>query len=224
MRAADRASVDRLFIITLTVLGGLVSSSAALGQTTAPAPSNEDCQTCHSEGSTAPAVFAKSTHAPLACVDCHTDLASTTEFPHPEKLKPASCVTCHEETVTRFQDSIHEEGRRRLGLAMAPTCSGCHGTHDILPKTDSASRVHVMRVARTCWRVSRRDRERVPTGASTPSACARPALPRRRAQPVIRHTRFAAPTPRLFSSTSFRSAARATSRRSGPTATRSTAR
>jgi predicted CXXCH cytochrome family protein len=149
-RNAHCASVDRLFIITLTVLVALVSSSAALGQATASVPSNEDCQTCHSEGSTAAAVFTKSTHASLACVDCHADLATTTEFPHPEKLKPAACVTCHEGTVAKFQDSIHEEGRRRLGLAVAPTCSGCHGTHDILAKTDSASRVHPLRVAGTC--------------------------------------------------------------------------
>ena len=83
------------FIIALTVLVGFVSSSAALGQTTASVPSNEDCQTCHSEGSTASAVFAQSTHASLACVDCHTDLATTTEFPHPEKLSllPVSRVT-----------------------------------------------------------------------------------------------------------------------------------
>jgi hypothetical protein len=121
----------------------------ASGQTAAP-PSNEECQACHSEGSTAPAVFSQSTHAPLSCVDCHADLATTTEFPHPEELRPAACRTCHDEAGRQYQDSIHEEGRRRLGLVVSPSCSHCHGSHDILPKSDSGSRVHATKVAATC--------------------------------------------------------------------------
>src|SRR5512145_2069553 len=60
------------------------------------APANGDCLACHEDDSAAradgrpvvvkPATFEKSIHGSLSCVDCHADLAKTSEFPHPEKL------------------------------------------------------------------------------------------------------------------------------------------
>jgi len=38
-------------------------------------------------------VFADSKHGPLACVDCHKDLATLQEFPHPEKLAKVWVIT-----------------------------------------------------------------------------------------------------------------------------------
>jgi hypothetical protein len=146
---ADWPAVDQLVTraLLLTVLTG---SASAAAQTPPAAPSNEDCQACHSEGSTAPVVFAQTVHQPLACVDCHADLATVTEFPHPEKLKPVDCGVCHTDEGAQYQDSIHEEGRIRLGLVVTPTCSRCHGTHDILPRQNPASRVHATKVSATC--------------------------------------------------------------------------
>jgi nitrate/TMAO reductase-like tetraheme cytochrome c subunit len=136
--------VNQRFALALIVGAALVSAPARAQ--TSPAPSNEDCQACHSEGSTAPSVFAQSVHAPLGCIDCHADLAKTTEFPHAENLKPPICATCHEDVVAQYQDSIHEEGRN----GTAPTCATCHSAHSIR-RTDTANfQLDVIQECGTC--------------------------------------------------------------------------
>jgi hypothetical protein len=77
------------------------------------APTTQDCQTCHDDAAlvrssgTSVAIagkaFADSVHGALACVDCHRDLASQTEWPHPEKLAKVSCASCHEELVAKYE-------------------------------------------------------------------------------------------------------------------------
>src|SRR5512141_2532690 len=70
---------------------------------------NSECMDCHEAEFTPrkkgqapewigvkPEVFAKSVHAKLNCVDCHTSIEET---PHPSKLPPAQCATCHEKAA-----------------------------------------------------------------------------------------------------------------------------
>jgi len=135
--------------LMVVVLAGAVSVAA---QTPRASPSNDECQACHGDGPSGTERFAQSVHGALACVDCHADLATIREFPHAEHVKAVDCGGCHQDASAQYRDSIHEEGRSRLGLAVAPTCSGCHGTHDILSKTNPASRVHATRVPATCGR------------------------------------------------------------------------
>ena len=97
--------------LIVVVLAGAVSAAAPAPPAS---PSNDDCQACHSEGPTAPAVLAQSVHHALACVDCHADLATITEFPHADTLKAVDCGTCHHDAITQYRDSIHDEGRTRL--------------------------------------------------------------------------------------------------------------
>ena len=70
-------------------------------------PANDDCLACHGDADAkrangtpvavdAPA-FAASKHGPMACVDCHADLATLTEFPHPDTLKKVNCASCHDD-------------------------------------------------------------------------------------------------------------------------------
>jgi len=126
-------------------------------------PPNDDCLACHGDPSTtradgrsvavAPESFAKSVHGTLdmACVDCHADLAKTTEFPHPDRLAPVNCATCHEDAVKAFDASVHAAARQGSGSTGA-TCVDCHGMHDILPKSDPQSRTYHLNVAATCER------------------------------------------------------------------------
>jgi hypothetical protein len=51
-----------------------------------------------------PAIFSVSTHARLACVDCHADLAAVAEFPHPDKLATVNCASCHDAEGTTCHD------------------------------------------------------------------------------------------------------------------------
>jgi nitrate/TMAO reductase-like tetraheme cytochrome c subunit len=128
-------------------------------QTAARPPANEDCLTCHGD----PAVkrddgrsvavdarqFETSIHGPMACVDCHADLAKA-EFPHEAKLAKVNCGSCHEDIAGKFRDSIHFWVKERAGLVSAPSCADCHGTHDTKSHTDRTSRVYRDSIPGTC--------------------------------------------------------------------------
>jgi hypothetical protein len=96
-------------------------------------------------------VFADSKHGPLACVDCHKDLATLQEFPHPEKLAKVACASCHDEEGAKYHDSIHAFAKEKAGLTgAAPACADCHGTHDIRGTDDKAGRVFRANIPATC--------------------------------------------------------------------------
>ena len=125
----------------------------------AAAPTNADCLMCHEDDSAAradgrpvvvkPAVFEKSIHGVLSCVDCHGDLAKTAEYPHPEKLARVDCSTCHAEAVEKYREGVHARASTG-GSTDAATCVSCHGAHDILPSSDLQSRTHRLTIATTC--------------------------------------------------------------------------
>jgi hypothetical protein len=87
-----------------------------------------------------------SAHAKLSCMDCHLDVL---EIPHSKKLKKVNCLACHAKGKTfeqgpaieylLYRDSVHARERQK-GNAKAPDCASCHGTHDVLSRTDIRSR------------------------------------------------------------------------------------
>jgi nitrate/TMAO reductase-like tetraheme cytochrome c subunit len=124
-------------------------------------PGNDDCLACHGdadvkrENGTSIAVdqqvFAQSKHGALDCVDCHKDLATTQDFPHPEKLATVGCATCHDEEGAKYHDSIHSWAKEKAGLTVsAPSCADCHGKHDIRGTDDRSARVFRTNVPATC--------------------------------------------------------------------------
>ena len=131
---------------------------AATPATTAPAPTTDDCLTCHDDdtlkrGNGTPlavhkAAFAASVHGPLACVDCHADLTHA-ELPHSEKLAKVDCASCHADQVALYRQSAHAAARAG-GADVAATCTSCHGTHDIRGAKDPQSRTYHLNVAATC--------------------------------------------------------------------------
>jgi cytochrome c553 len=125
-----------------------------------PPPANADCAVCHEDDGAARAdgrpvvvklgTYEKSVHAPLACVDCHADLA-TSELPHPEKLAKVDCSGCHAGPVEQYGVSAHAKARTS-GAMVAATCVDCHGMHDIQPSKNPQSRTYHLNVAATCSR------------------------------------------------------------------------
>jgi hypothetical protein len=123
-------------------------------------PGNGDCLACHGDATAKaddgrhigvdPTLFESSTHGPLACVDCHTALASTTEYPHESRLGRVVCASCHDDIGAKYHDSIHAWAKEKAGLVVAPSCADCHGSHDIKAHGDAASRVYRTRVPDTC--------------------------------------------------------------------------
>jgi hypothetical protein len=141
----------------------LAGAFAGAAQKAPVAPSDADCLACHDDPSArradgrpllAPTSLPASVHgaAGLACVDCHADLARTTDFPHPEKLAPAQCASCHADAVTQYGQGVHAQALRDKPGSPAANCADCHGAHDILPAKDPASRTHHLSLVRTCGR------------------------------------------------------------------------
>lgn len=143
----------------------LMAGPAAAGSAPPPSPpppANDDCLACHGDAALthgdgralAPDLqrFAASVHgqAGVACVDCHADLAHTSDFPHPEKLAPAECSGCHADPVAEYAASIHSKKTSGDSRARGARCTDCHGMHDILPAKDAASRTNHFNLPRTC--------------------------------------------------------------------------
>src|SRR5512144_2491914 len=128
----ERLICGALVIAFVTAAAATLS---AQGMAPPKPPGNDDCLACHAEDAgtvrangTPVAVntkaFSASIHgaAGLACVDCHADLATLTELPHPERLKPAQCASCHAEAAAAYGTSVHFEARRSGKNLTAATC------------------------------------------------------------------------------------------------------
>jgi len=150
--------------LTTLFLALAIGSSAAAGALpakAAKAPANDDCLTCHadkdakrSNGTSLavdPKKFGASIHgqAGVACVDCHTDLA-TAELPHKARLKKVDCAACHDKAGAAhpFHPEIAraESGKTKAQVA----CADCHGSHEIAGTKDPAFRFASARQADAC--------------------------------------------------------------------------
>jgi len=149
------------------VLAAFLLTAAPLRAAALPPPkppANDDCLSCHEDPSAKRAngssifvdkkVFGDSVHgaAGASCVDCHQDLARTTDFPHSEKLAPVDCAVCHASQVEEYHQSVHARERGKSKASKAATCTDCHGIHDILPSKDAASRTNHFNLPTTCLR------------------------------------------------------------------------
>jgi hypothetical protein len=155
-------------LLWMVVVAGVVPCLALAADPPKP-PTNDDCLMCHSDAGTvradgrpvvvSPETFAGSVHgqAGIACVDCHTDLAAVTEWPHPAPLGPAQCSACHESATTAYARGVHAQARA-AGRTLAATCVDCHGVHDIKPSSDLDSRTNHLNLLTTCGRCHGNDK------------------------------------------------------------------
>jgi hypothetical protein len=150
----------------MTIAACLVAAAALAQKPATPAtpkaPTNDDCFACHGDASATgangrsiavlPDKFGASIHgqAGIACVGCHADLATTTDFPHPEKLAPVVCATCHPDAAAKYDESVHAQARRASAQSVAAACKDCHGTHDIRPSSDPDSPTNHFNLPATC--------------------------------------------------------------------------
>jgi cytochrome b subunit of formate dehydrogenase len=128
-----------------------------------PAASNEDCLECHEDeemtmerGGREISVFVdihkfeKSVHGEQECIDCHSD-ADVDEFPHEDELEKVYCGDCHDDVQLDFEASVHGQALNR-NAPYAPTCSECHGTHNIKNNSDHTSETFKMQIPILCGR------------------------------------------------------------------------
>lgn len=127
----------------------------------ASAQANDDCFSCHNDkaltkkraGRTVSLFvdqkkFEATIHGKQPCIGCHADLKDK-ELPHDETLKPATCRSCHQAEQGQHDQSLHGKAIAR-GDELAPHCSNCHGTHDIVALKDPRSPVQPSRIPYLC--------------------------------------------------------------------------
>jgi hypothetical protein len=154
--AFEKAGVLRV----LGLLGTLVAA-VVLPAGVAEAQEAEECLVCHGDrdltternGRTVSLYvsetrFGGSVHADLTCVGCHMDLAGLEDF-HDTPLEKVDCGNCHDEIQTQHAASLHGRALAR-GDRLAPSCTNCHGLHDIKPVSDHDSPVSPLQIPYTC--------------------------------------------------------------------------
>ena len=156
-------SVSAFVLAACLVAGTALAQKPAASAAPKP-PTNDDCLACHGDESAKgangrsvavlPDKFGASIHGQsgIACVDCHADLAKTTDFPHPEKLEAVGCGTCHDAAAAKYDVSVHAEARRATAQSVAATCVDCHGKHDIRTSKDPDSPTYHLNLPATCGR------------------------------------------------------------------------
>jgi cytochrome b subunit of formate dehydrogenase len=138
-------------------------------------PPQVECGTCHEDTVKA---YAASVHGAArtkgdgdaaTCASCHGPAHRILPAQNPASRVAkghlaATCGSCHAnpdvlarhaipfaKPVEAYEHSVH--GRAVAGgNARAPTCSDCHGAHDIAPAREASSRINHWRVPETCGR------------------------------------------------------------------------
>jgi cytochrome c7-like protein len=104
------------------------------------------CQRCHGGHDILavrdPASRVQSLQQAKICMGCHADTRITER--HAEMPNVL--------LIRAYADSVHGRAAARSGLAVAPTCTSCHGTHALTAADDPGSPVHRGNVAATCGR------------------------------------------------------------------------
>ncbi|WP_201496626.1 cytochrome c3 family protein [Rubrivivax sp. A210] len=121
----------------------------------------EVCQECHADEFKAIAGSihgrrAKGDKAVKDCMGCHDSLHLVRKGGDPAStLSPVNqiktCGACHEEMMANYERSEHAHALLKSGLTVgAPSCSSCHGKHDIHPKTEAAATTNHLNIPETC--------------------------------------------------------------------------
>ena len=119
------------------------------------------CQDCHEDEFKA---IAGSIHGRRAqgeraikdCNGCHGSLHTVFKGGDPESpLSPVNqiktCGGCHEDMMANYESSKHARALLKAGLVgSSPSCSSCHGKHEIHAKDDPAATTHHTRIPATC--------------------------------------------------------------------------
>jgi nitrate/TMAO reductase-like tetraheme cytochrome c subunit len=87
------------------------------------------------------------------CVDCHgyhkLTPADDPQSPVNKVNIPSTCGKCHPKIETAYQESIHGKALAQ-GIKDSPTCTDCHGEHNITTPTDTLSKVYPRNIPKTC--------------------------------------------------------------------------
>ena len=99
------------------------------------------------------ALLAKEDMRAPSCVDCH---GSHSFKPSDDPDSPVfkshiaeTCGKCHAQIAAEYTESVHGSMLAK-GILESPTCTNCHGEHDIQPPEDPHSKVFASNIPKTC--------------------------------------------------------------------------
>jgi cytochrome b subunit of formate dehydrogenase len=113
------------------------------------------CGMCHSPGHG----LTEGPHAQIGCGDCHGAAHHVVppghrDSPMEPRRQLETCGACHgdpPDLLTGYLESVHGRALHRSGLVhAAPSCTDCHGGHEIYHSEDPRSTVSARRVPETC--------------------------------------------------------------------------
>ncbi|NQU68466.1 MAG: cytochrome b/b6 domain-containing protein [Candidatus Marinimicrobia bacterium] len=141
---------SRIIKIIFTLSIFIFTLAPILSQDSDPI-SSDDCLDCHEEsklGSDIAKDLSHSIHEGFECQDCHIDKLMMPHVIDPDfTIGCDGCRNCHEEQ----SDDYTAHGRESvIGCGDIPTCSSCHGDHDVLPSDMKSSRVHPTNLPIVC--------------------------------------------------------------------------
>ena len=116
---------------------------------------SELCAMCHDAGD----ALAESVHTETSCTGCHGDAHEILPADHHDSpLAPLrQVVTCHDchgserkHLIDGYLTSPHGHALFRAGLSAAPSCTSCHGAHDMKLPSRPESNISFERIPETC--------------------------------------------------------------------------
>lgn len=159
---------------------GLWLLSGLLGAAGATFGDDTSCEVCHGSLDAPYKVtaeqFSHDVHAQkgLSCTSCHGGDASKMDMDSMSKSAgfrgkiirsqiPALCGSCHSDAsymrkynpslrtdqLSQYKTSVHGKKLER-GDTRVAVCTDCHGIHGLRPASDATSKVHPLKVAKTC--------------------------------------------------------------------------
>ncbi|HEX7439105.1 MAG TPA: cytochrome c3 family protein [Caldimonas sp.] len=119
------------------------------------------CQECHSDEfkAIAGSIHGRRSSGEKAikdCMGCHDSLHQVRKEGDPAStLSPVNqiktCGGCHQEMMANYERSEHARALLKSGLVVgAPSCSSCHGKHDIHSKTETTATTNHANIPQTC--------------------------------------------------------------------------
>ncbi|MEJ2634989.1 MAG: cytochrome c3 family protein [Calditrichia bacterium] len=126
-----------------------------------PKTSDKSCLKCHAKKDLHKTVNGKtisltvdvaqlqnSVHKNIPCVQCHSDISP--HHPHPPvTVGKVNCANCHAEVTEKYFSSSHGQAYENKNK-MAPYCSYCHGTHDVLSHLNEDAKTYRTHIPALC--------------------------------------------------------------------------
>lgn len=143
------------FSIILVVLA---SASLAVAGAEPPDFSNQNCLSCHAEVGQ---FTSASVHSDFSCLACHPNISSEHLLGYREGREkpmvslispqnvPETCGACHAEELESYNESVHGRGLL-LGSIETANCIDCHGSHNVLERSDPQATYSASRLPQTC--------------------------------------------------------------------------